>query len=1371
MSIMSDNSDSDIEEKINIEQKEAIPQKEGELDIIHPIKPLNINKFDYSIDGDDLFLVGDSLINLKGLVSHHLESANNFYKNGIKQIITNGFVIAKDLLNRRSLTDEDKSIDRIHCIVIPTDVQLKPPGTMHYNTSKELVLYPKVAFTREKYYSGHLLISCTIKATAYLKDGTTIERSDKIQSFRICKVPIIKGSIMCNTYGKSKEALMHLGEDPSDPGAYFIVKGEWAVDSTENITYNQPKIYLNEGYGKSRGRCEYISKPGDTYQNSDYILLRYFNDETFTIEISRDKLANIQLPFFMVFRALGWSSDKMMMDWIIFDYDDEANKTLLSSVVLALNAKYNKTNYKDIYNQQDVLRQIVNMIPEELFRSLDLQNKPENYHNAMCEVLKIFDTYCLPHIGMTAASRDEKLKFLALLIRKTILVYLNYIPPTDRDSYRNKRIHSAGDNYAKAFKTFFNQTIVLPIKRRMIKDFNSSSFSQVNLVNLVKTAIYSDEFERVIVQTINSGNKSSLKIKKKNIINRLSTQILNRKNQLNVLATMRQITATSADSAKQSERASEMRRVHMSALGYICISHSPPEGEKVGINKQMAIFATISTASSSEVLKKKLRDDSSIVAEHLLEPLEIYRGNYGRVYVNGYLMGYTKNTIALTSKYRKLRRMSQINIQTTIYWDNTQNEVQFFVDVGRITRPLIIVYNNIRDQDIVTGLKDSTNKESKTNDNKESKISKDKNGNNFTQGIGITNEDLKMLYQNKKTIDDLIKEQKVEYITPEEQENCYICPNFEQMVKDRNNELHEYTHLDIPQSQLGITALTAPFGNHNQAPRVTFQTSQSKQTCGHYALNWPFRVDKETYLQYINEMPLIRTAVNKYVFPNGVNVMVAMMCYTGSNQEDSLIINKASVERGLFDLSKFTFYKTEFEQKEVMCNPDVSTTDGIKTANYDKLVNGIVPEGTYIHADDVLIGKSISIPKGKNDKFSHVDKSIVYKEDERAIVHKVIDDRNEEDQRFVKVSLRKIRPVVVGDKFCLGELHDVLTSAGWKNIKKITLNDKIATLNPNTNLLEWNYPSNVYSFEHKGEMYEIENKLIHLITTLNHKMYVKTKSNGTYSLIEANNLINKKVWYKRDCENKNPDIVEFELPEITLLWKGKPFTYPSRRFDMNNWLTFIGIYLSEGHIDQARNLRISAHKPRVASKLEEILTNMGIEYIIYTGEENYRYIKSHQISNYFNQFGKANDKFIPEWCKCMSHNNSKALLDGLLLGDGYYCSNNKSWEYYSNSKQLVEDVQLLAIMTGSSATINIKNLKGEEVIIKNIKTERSENQYRVYITNYKPCMHPASDYRDFKETINNNFDGNVYCIEVPNHIFMTRLNDKYCWTGNSSRSG
>jgi DNA-directed RNA polymerase beta subunit len=1009
------------------------------------IVKISIDNFDYTIDGEDLILVGDSsLQEPKDLIIHHLNSTNNFYTHGISNIITQGFKIERTIQNKRANTPEDANIEKIFCEVIPTDIQLLPPRTLNYLSDREIVLYPKMALMRDKTYSGVLLISCQIKAVAHLKNGTTIERTANIKSFKICKVPIIKGSIMCNTYGQSKEALMQLGEDPSDPGGYFVVKGEWVVENTESMTFNLPKIYINEGYGKNRVRCDFLSKPGDHYQNQHYSIMRYSNDETFTVEVARENLliSNLHIPFYLMFRALGWNTDKEMMDWIIYDYENPANKKILTIINKALNAKYGKFPTRQIYNQIDAIKAIIEMAPEENFKFLDLENKPENYNYAITEILKTFDVYYMPHIGTNESSRHEKLKFLGYLIRKTLLVYLKYIPQTDRDSYRNKRILSTGDNYAKAFKTYFNQTIVMPIKRKMLKEFNNTSFQNVNLENLVKGAIYADDFERLIVQTIISGNRSNLKIKKKVIVNRLATQLLQRKNQLYVISALRQITATGSESANHSERALEMRRIHMSSVGYICVSQSPPEGEKVGINKQMTLFAKIAMSSSSEVLKKVLLKDPDILTGNI-SPETIYKNNYAHIFVNGYLIGYAIDSVDIINKYKTKRRLFEIHPHTSIFWDNTQNEVHFSVDVGRLIRPLFIVYNNKRDPDIVKlkkGKRDHGNATLKNGDYGDNRDNRDSGDNgamrdsgdgksnsnksnsnefnsNFEQGIAITQQDIIELYENKKTIDDLIREQKVEYISPEEQENCYVCPNFEQLTRDRYDELHEYTHCDIPQAIEGLAALTAPYGNHNQAPRVTFQSGQSKQTCGYYVLNWPHRIDKEAFLQYINETPLIKTLANKYIFPNGVNVMVAMMCYTGYNQEDSLIINKAAIDRGIFTASKFTNIKTDFEQKEELGTPDAALTDGLKSSNYSKLKDGIVKKGQHINTDDVIIGKYMPIPKGKNDKYLYVDHSVVYRDDEKAIVHNVVHDRNEDDELFVKVALRKIRPVSIGDKF------------------------------------------------------------------------------------------------------------------------------------------------------------------------------------------------------------------------------------------------------------------------------------------------------------------------------------------------------------------
>ena len=1211
--------------------------------------PLTIKNFE-DIVPDDLYLVGDAFLDKNGLIGHHINSANNFLSTGIKEIITNGFLINKTVINRRTNTEEDKSIERVEVIVKFTDVKILPPSTLMHSTGTETYLLPLVTSIKDKIYSGPLFISFTVEATAYLKNGDPIKRTASVSELKIAKIPIIKGSFLCHTSNMTREALMQMKEDPDDVGGYFIAKNDYAIDSTESTTFNQLKIYINEGYGKSRVRGDFLSKPGDGWQNSDMCILIFNTDDTFTLEISRDKLMEVKIPFYLLFRAMGWTNDKEIMDWIVYDYDSKANKNLLNSIIAAMNVKYGSKNYRDIYDQNDALREIVDLVPEENYKYLDLSNHPENYQNAIVDVLNTIDLHFLPHIGMTSEYRVDKMKFLALMIRKVFMVYLGYIPQTDRDSYRIKRVHAAGDNIAKTFKQIFNQTIAMPIKKQISKVFNSTTFSQVNLATMVKSAIYTEDFERLVVQTIVAGNKSNLKIKSRKVTNRLMAQLLHRKNMLNVIATMRQISSTSADSAKQSERAAEMRRVHMSALGYICVVHSPPEGEKVGINKQMAIFASIAPSSSSEVLKRIILEDKDVIKEETLSPTDIYKDNLAPVYVNGHLIAYTRDSIKLIDKYRKLRRQLKINPYTTIYWDNSQNEVLFFVDIGRMVRPLTIVYNNKRDPEIV------------------------KVEGEFYQGIAITKQDIAELYSKTKTIDHLIREQKVEFITPEEQQNILICPSLKKLYEEKNNDLKEYTHCDIPQAILGITALTAPFGNHNQATRITYQTSQAKQTCGYYVSNWPFRVDKEAFLQYINEMPLVKTAVNKYIFPNGNNLMVAFACYTGTNQEDSVLFNKSSVERGVFNGCKFDFEKTELDQKEELGIPNIGITEGIKDANYNKLSSeGVVPIGTRLKQNDVIIGKVTMIPKSQNigSKYTYIDKSIVYKESEQAIIQNIIIDKNEDGAKFAKVGYRKIRPLAIGDKMCLTPDHDVLTSTGWRCISNLNKNDMIATLNSDRHKVEWHYVENINVYDIDEDIYSVTNDNIDIMTTMNHKFYYYYK--GKYELQEASKL---------------PEVYHLSTEFNIEYHDNTNFIYGSYCIPMQYWVEFVGYYILYGNI---HNNSIVFNN---ANKISEVIARAWLTYsynlstnVITINDDIYEYLKNipKNYLLYINTtLNKENSKILFNLV-IKSDLNEPDLMQQLAMRAGYHL-------IYKNNKPIVEENLLHSV---NKSDISIKKYKGK----------------------------------------------------------------------------
>ena len=1292
-----------------------------------------------SIEQDDLFLLGDAELDNKGLVYHHISSSNDLYNIGIPQIITQVFKVEKDIINQRDITQDDKNIVKFNVVVEFTDVFMSKPTTIDYYSGKEEVIYPNQALLSEKTYSGNLSVNATIKAIAYMKDGTTKEKSASVNNFKIGRLPVVVKSDLCHLKDLTKEALMQLNENPLDTGGYYIIKGvEWVIDCIENILFNQIRIFKNDGYGKEVIRVEYVSKPGDAYQNSEYALIRLLSDNQLNIEILRNQLKGIQIPFYLVFRLLGWTTDKEMYDNIIFDYNSNISKNIINFLNSSLDAKYVIKGIH-LYNKKEILNEIINEMKHTDFKYLNLDSNPDNYEIAYKKIYDLIDNNFLPHIGNKPEYRIIKLRYLALIIRKIFLVKLNIIEPTDRDSYKCKRIHASGTSYAKSFKTYFNASIIQQIKRRITKDFKSISFNQIDLVSTIKSSIYGADFERSIIQTITSGNKSQITIHKKTKVNRLSSQLLDRKNQIATISTLRQITTTNNDSSKQSERANEMRRVHMSFLGYICCIHTS-EGEKVGINKQLAIFSSILCASSSIILKDILLSDKNIIHLNDANYSKVVELSLKNIFVNGEWIGFTKDTLFIVEKYRKLRRELKIHPNTTIYWDNLENEIYFWVDVGRVSRPLIIVYNNKKHPELFPA----------------NKYRKD----NFAQGIKVNKNIIERLKRKEIDIHFLLKNNIIEYITAEEQENCYICPFYNQLSEDKNNELKEYTHCDIPQSILGITALTGPFANHNQSPRITFQGNQCRQTCGIFSLNWPFRCDKDTFLQYLCETPLVKTVATKYIMPNGSNTIVAIACYSGYNQEDSIVVSKGAVDRGLFNGCKFTFIKSELDQREEFNNPDVNNTLDIKNGSYHKIKKGIISKGTKLEPNDIVIGKIAKLTKSQDSTFKYIDKSVVYKGNENATVHNVINDRNDDDEKFVKVCIRKNRPVAIGDKFSMKGTTEVLTDIGWIKIKDINVNKhKVATLKKDDSL-DYVKPTGLSIYKYDGDMYSLKTKHLKMCVTKNHKLYVKktdlcNSTNNHYELLRTYDVIGKQVRFKKNVNNK------FLHKEYHII--------NNKQYNMNNWLKLLGLFISNGFLKNNSSgvSQLSIHIQKIQKKniYLKFLDNLDI---LFNSWEEHIYISANQYPNIYNELLKLldNNKMLPNYVWELSQKQSRRLL--LILVEinnityGSPITTSKKIRYYTTNKILADDITKLALHSGWSGSVNKLN------DIYTVKIIKYKNEPIINHMNYPSQNYQTEHYE--------HFTGLVYCLEIPDshrHVYYSR-DDSFSpptWTGNSSRHG
>ena len=243
-----------------------------------------------------------------------------------------------------------------------------------------------------------------------------------------------------------------------------------------------------------------------------------------------------------------------------------------------------------------------------------------------------------------------------------------------------------------------------------------------------------------------------------------------------------------------------------------------------------------------------------------------------------------------------------------------------------------------------------------------------------------------------------------------------------------------YTHCEIhPAMILGVCASIVPFPDHNQSPRNTYQSAMGKQAIGVFVTNFQIRMDTMGNICFYPQKPLCTTRSMQYLrfgeLPAGINTIVALSIYTGYNQEDSLIINQSSVDRGFHRSIYYRGYRDTENQKaydpqETFEKPDRATTQGMRHAIYEKLEDdGLIAPGTRISGDDVMIGKTVAIeqtdevldPTAK--KFTKRDASLFAKPTEKGIVDQVMLTVNEDGYRFVKIRLRSVRIPEVGDKF------------------------------------------------------------------------------------------------------------------------------------------------------------------------------------------------------------------------------------------------------------------------------------------------------------------------------------------------------------------
>ncbi len=254
-------------------------------------------------------------------------------------------------------------------------------------------------------------------------------------------------------------------------------------------------------------------------------------------------------------------------------------------------------------------------------------------------------------------------------------------------------------------------------------------------------------------------------------------------------------------------------------------------------------------------------------------------------------------------------------------------------------------------------------------------------------------------------------------------------------LKSSDGRLKPYTHCEIhPSMILGICASIIPFPDHNQSPRNTYQSAMGKQAMGIYITNFQVRMDTLAYVMFYPQKPLVCTKAMDFLhfraLPAGQNVVVAIGIYTGYNQEDSVIMNQSAIDRGLFRSVHYRSHReeeerTSIENRQEFEKPNRQTTERLRHNNYEKLEpDGFVPPGVRILGEDILIGKTATIPQpadplllkraGRKNKR---DASTPMKASENGVVDQVMLSTNSHGLKLAKVRVRSVRIPQIGDKF------------------------------------------------------------------------------------------------------------------------------------------------------------------------------------------------------------------------------------------------------------------------------------------------------------------------------------------------------------------
>jgi len=560
------------------------------------------------------------------------------------------------------------------------------------------------------------------------------------------------------------------------------------------------------------------------------------------------------------------------------------------------------------------------------------------------------------------SSHAAKQVVLADMTRRAALVAMGVTRIDDRDSYANKRVDPAGILLANLFRQCYGK-FAKEARKTLAKDL--STRNRVAHKDLAATVNMASIARATIIE---SGMRTALATGNWGMKNNAKvgvSQILSRMTYSATLSHLRRV-CTSLD---KTSKLIQPRKLHSSQWGVFCPAETP-EGHSVGVVKNMSIGVRITLPVDPSLCIRLLQAGVCGELHSSVRPGD------AMVSVNYSPLGRVQDPVACARALRSLRRRGVIHAHASVTHDHLHGQVRVLFDGGRLVRPLMVV-----------------------------------------EGGRLLAADFP-----ESGLHELILNGVLEYLDIEEANGQLIA-----MKPSDVTALH--THCEVhPALALGVLAVMIPFPDHNQSPRNSYQSAMGKQATGVFATNFRHRFDTHAMVLDYAQRPIVTGYIPDLLelndLPSGANLIVAVSTMAGYNQEDSVVLNRSSLERGMFAT---TVYHTIYEQvhknpvtgeEEVFYAPTEQDMP-LTTHNYAKLTpSGFPTLETSLTVGDVVIGKFMPQKTG-----GITDESVALRTNEGGKLDTIVSSAthgrraiNGDGYGFCQVRLRDSRRPTIGDK-------------------------------------------------------------------------------------------------------------------------------------------------------------------------------------------------------------------------------------------------------------------------------------------------------------------------------------------------------------------